>query len=165
MEFSIETRVYLEDSDAQGIVYYVNYLKFMERARTELLRHLGFDFQKLQSQQGHFVVHSVDARYLKPAYVDDNIVITAAVVKTAKTYVVFDQKVCRRAGVDGTVPKTRGGLSSDMHPSNEDSDQQVCGDVLCKGQIKIACVNSDTGRPMVIPAEIAKAFVQRFEMI
>ena len=71
MEFSIQTRVYLEDSDAQGIVYYVNYLKFMERARTELLRELGFDFQQLQEQQGHFVVHSLDVRYLKPARVDE----------------------------------------------------------------------------------------------
>ncbi len=145
MEFSIQTRVYLEDSDAQGIVYYVNYLKFMERARTELLRELGFDFQLLREQQGHFVVHSLDVRYLKPARVDDNVKITASVLKTARTYVVFSQKVCRAITLSEEV-------------SVEQND-----DVLCSGTVKVACVNSDTGRPMAIPETVAKAFLRQCE--
>ena len=144
MEFSIQTRVYLEDSDAQGIVYYVNYLKFMERARTELLRELGFDFQQLQKQQGHFVVHSLDVRYLKPARVDDNLQITASILKTARTYVVFSQKVCRFA-------------------SGEEKNLEKGDDLLCSGTVKVACVSSDTGRPMVIPELVAKAFLTQCE--
>ena len=143
MEFSIQTRVYLEDSDAQGIVYYVNYLKFMERARTELLRELGFDFQQLKEQQGHFVVHSLDVRYLKPARVDDNLKITASVLKTARTYVVFSQKVYR------VVAK------------NEGKSVEAGDDLLCSGTMKVACVNSDTGRPIAIPELIAKAFLRQ----
>jgi len=141
MEFSVSARVYLEDSDAQGIVYYVNYLKFMERARTELLRDIGFDFQLLRQQQGHFVVHSVDVRYLKPAYVDDELQITATVTKTAKTYVVFSQEVRR------------------VSPSNV-AEQS---DLLCAGQVKVACVSSETGRPISIPTPIAREFLARTE--
>jgi len=143
MEFSIQTRVYLEDSDAQGIVYYVNYLKFMERARTELLRELGFDFQPLQEQKGHFVVHSLDVRYLKPARVDDNLQITASILKTARTYVVFSQKVCR------------------IVASNEEKGIEKGELLLCSGTVKVACVSSDTGRPMVIPEDVAKAFLRQ----
>lgn len=140
MEFSIQTRVYLEDSDAQGIVYYVNYLKFMERARTELLRELGFDFQQLQEQQGHFVVHSLDVRYLKPARVDDNLKITASTLKTARTYVVFSQKVYR------------------VDTPGEEKDTEKGEELLCSGTVKVACVHSGTGRPMAIPELVANAF-------
>ena len=145
MEFSIQTRVYLEDSDAQGIVYYVNYLKFMERARTELLRELGFDFQQLREQLGHFVVHSLDVRYLKPARVDDNLKITATILKTARTYVVFSQSVCRTIA------------------SSEAGSIEQEGDVLCSGTVKVACVNAGTGRPMAIPELVAKAFLRQRE--
>lgn len=133
MEFSINTRVYLEDTDAQGIVYYVNYLKFMERARTEMLRSFGFDFQHLLLQSGHFVVHSLDVRYLRSARVDDEIQVSADIVKTARTYVVFSQEV----------------------------KLKMSGEVLCAGQVKVACVNSQTGRPMSIPEAIAAAFQKR----
>ncbi|PCJ47454.1 MAG: 4-hydroxybenzoyl-CoA thioesterase [Moraxellaceae bacterium] len=139
MEFSIKSRVYLEDSDAQGIVYYVNYLKFMERARTDFLRDLGFDFQSLQSQKGHFVVHSLDVRYLKPAKVDDEILITATITKTARTYVVFLQEI--------RLIKP---------PGEEPNDPNA--DVLCRSQVKVACVSSGSGKPMVIPPQIADAF-------
>ncbi|OUS06046.1 hypothetical protein A9Q81_04770 [Gammaproteobacteria bacterium 42_54_T18] len=140
MEFFIQTRVYLEDSDAQGIVYYVNYLKFMERARTEFLRELGFDFQQLQEQQGHFVVHSLDVRYLKPARVDDNLKITVSTLKAARTYVVFSQKVYRDVALS--------------EEKNSGKDEEL----LCIGTVKVACVNSDTGRPMAMPTLVANAF-------
>ena len=65
--FELKARVYFEDTDAGGIVYYVNYLKFMERARTELVRTLGFDQSALQRENVIFVVHSVTARYHAPA--------------------------------------------------------------------------------------------------
>ena len=69
--FTFPCRVYYEDTDAGGIVYYVNYLKFMERARTERLRHLGFSQAQMATENLLFVVHSSQARYHTPARLDD----------------------------------------------------------------------------------------------
>jgi len=124
MEFSIKTRVYLEDTDAQGIVYYVNYLKFMERARTEFMRLYGYDFQRLAEQDGHFVVHGMSVQYLKPARMDDDLRVTVTIRKLARTYIVFAQEVMR------------------------------ADDVLCKADIKVACIGAANSRPMAIPANI-----------
>lgn len=73
LEIHHPVRVYIEDTDAGGIVYYVNYLKFMERARTELLRSWGYGKAALFDEQLMFVVHSVNARYHKPARLDDEL--------------------------------------------------------------------------------------------
>jgi len=82
-EFFITVRVYLEDTDAGGIVYYVNYLKFMERARTELLRTMGSEFGELFKNRLQFVVHSLEAQYCKSARADDELRVTAGVEKIA----------------------------------------------------------------------------------
>ena len=82
MEFSWPVRVYIEDTDAGGIVYYVNYLKFMERARTEFLRHLGFD-------------HSANTRYLQPAVLDDELQVTVSMSAIKRSSVTFSQRVIR----------------------------------------------------------------------
>lgn len=129
-EFSIPVRVYLEDTDAGGIVYYVNYLKFMERARTELLRKLGFEFGQLGADSLQFVVHSVNANYRKPARMDDALTITADVAQLARTYVVFHQQVRR--------------------------DDEV----LCDAQIKVACVDTLNLKPAVLPAPVKDQFSQ-----
>ena len=78
--FAHVCRVYFEDTDAGGIVYYVNYLKFMERARTERLRTLGFAQSQLAEEGLLFVVHSVNARYLAPAKLDDWLLVSAEVI-------------------------------------------------------------------------------------
>ena len=75
--FAHRCRVYYEDTDAGGVVYYVNYLKFMERARTERLRHLGFSQAQLAEDNLLFVVHSSEARYHAPARLDDELRVTA----------------------------------------------------------------------------------------
>ena len=129
-EFSIGIRVYLEDTDAGGIVYYVNFLKFMERARTELLRSLGFEFAELSADNLQFVVHSVDASYRKPARMDDELQITAVVEQLARTYVVFHQQVRRGA------------------------------EVLCDARIKVACVDTAHLKPAVLPAPVKLQFSQ-----
>ena len=72
--FALKCRVYYEDTDAGGIVYYVNYLKFMERARTECLRSLGFAQSQLAGENLLFVVHSAEARYHAPARLDDELI-------------------------------------------------------------------------------------------
>lgn len=127
-EFSLPIRVYLEDTDAGGIVYYVNYLKFMERARTELLRSLGFEFAQLGNDGLQFVVHSVNANYRKPARMDDELTVTASVQQLARTYVVFQQQVLRG------------------------------GDLLCEAQVKVACVDTIHLKPAVMPLPVKSQF-------
>ncbi len=119
-------RVYIEDTDAGGIVYYVNYLKYMERSRTELLRSMGYGKTAVLDDDLLLVVRHADIDYLASARLDDEIIATTEVQKVAKTYVVFYQEVRR-------------------------SEQ-----LLCKGIVKIACVQTvnDKMRPVRIPEPI-----------
>lgn len=117
-------RVYIEDTDAGGIVYYVNYLKFMERARTEFLRELGYGKAALFADDKMFVVHSLNANYHQSAKLDDELVATAAIKKRSRIAVVFKQKILRGA------------------------------DLLCDGDVKVACVSRQTGRPVAMPDEL-----------
>ncbi|MDA9014350.1 tol-pal system-associated acyl-CoA thioesterase [Porticoccaceae bacterium] len=90
--FSHQVRVYVEDTDAGGIVFYANYLKYMERARTEFLRSLGYDkpalFDGLQ-----FVVRSVELLYHKPAVLDDMLDISARLIKLSKASFEMQQNI------------------------------------------------------------------------
>ena len=92
--FYHKVKVYYEDTDAGGIVYYANYLKYIERARTELIRTFGFDkpalFGSLQ-----FVVHSVSVKYLQSAVLDDEIIATAEIIRVTKTSFAVAQTVLR----------------------------------------------------------------------
>ena len=94
-DFSLPVRVYYEDTDAGGVVYYVNYLKFMERARTERLRTLGFNQQELAQLNTLFVVHSAQARYHAPARLDDELQVTANVSQLKRSRLEFTQQVSR----------------------------------------------------------------------
>ncbi len=126
-EFSLALRVYIEDTDAGGIVYYVNYLKFMERSRTELLRTLGYDKPAILDDQLLLVVHSANVVYKRAAKLDDELHVTAKVVKLARSYVVFQQCVFR-------------------------GDQ-----LLCEGEIKVACVSQLEMKPQAMPKQLFKA--------
>lgn len=89
-------RVYYEDTDAAGIVYYANYLKFAERARTEWLRALGVDQSKLLAETGvGFVVRKVEADYLAPARLDDLLTVTSTVSDMRKVGLSMDQAIMR----------------------------------------------------------------------
>jgi len=118
----MNVRVYIEDTDAGGIVYYVNYLKYMERCRTEFLRNLGYDKPAILDENLLLVVHSAAVQYRRPARLDDSLEITAEVVKLARSYVEFKQQVLR---------------------GNE---------LLCDGLIRIACVNGSSMKPCAIPS-------------
>ncbi len=125
-EFFLKVRVYYEDTDAGGIVYYVNYLKFMERARTEFLRTLGVSQQQMAADEGVlFVVHSLDAQYLAPARLDDELTVSARVVQQKRASFDFEQEV-RRAG-----------------------------QVLCRARVRIACVRGARMRPCPVPESIS----------
>ncbi len=121
-------RVYYEDTDAAGIVYYANYLKFAERARTEMLRARGFDHRQLDAEDGvAFAVRACSADYLLPARLDD-----ALEVRTRVTH------------VGGAT------LEADQDITREDA-------VLTRLKVRLACINR-AGRPVRIPAAILAAF-------
>lgn len=97
MQYSISIRVYYEDTDLAGIVYYANYLKFIERGRTEMLRDLGVDQMALQAETGVvFAVRRVEADYLKPAKMDDLLTITTQPILVSGAKIVLDQQVLRQ---------------------------------------------------------------------
>ena len=123
-EFSLPIRVYIEDTDAGGIVYYVNYLKFMERARTEYMRARGFGKTVIFSQELMFVVQDVGVRYLQPARLDDELQATARVIRVGGASMMLEQTV-RRGDT-----------------------------VLAEGEVRIACVDKNTLKPKRMPAEI-----------
>ena len=85
----------MEDTDAGGIVYYANYLKYIERARTELIRSLGYDKPALFGDL-QFVVHSVEIKYRQPAVLDDEVVATAKLIRVSRTSFTIAQKVLRK---------------------------------------------------------------------
>jgi acyl-CoA thioester hydrolase len=121
-------RVYYEDTDAGGVVYYANYLKFMERARTEWLRKCGFEQDQLVKKDGIiFAVRHVDVGYHLPARFNDALEVSASIVQKGRASITFHQEVVR---------------SMDSR-------------VLCQGEIKIACVNIETMRPTPIPNHIS----------
>ena len=123
-EFSLPIRVYIEDTDAGGIVYYVNYLKYLERARTELMRTFGLERAAVSDAGWNFVVSDVSLSYKEPARLDDQLQATAVISAVGGATINFHQTVRR----DDTV--------------------------LVAGDIQIACVDRGTGRPTRLDAAL-----------
>ncbi len=119
-------RVYYEDTDGGGVVYYANYLRFLERARTEWLRALGFEQSELARRDGVlFVVRSAAVEYLKPSLFDDRLHISVEVVKVGAGQIEFSQRVRR--------------------------DREV----LVTASIRVACVDAGSFRPVRMPKALA----------
>lgn len=97
MSHALELRVYYEDTDLAGIVYYANYLKFIERGRSEWLRGLGIDQRALKASGRVFAVRRLEADYLRPAHYDDLLVVETALAVAGGARVALDQQV-RREG-------------------------------------------------------------------
>jgi acyl-CoA thioester hydrolase len=118
-------RVYYEDTDAGGVVYYANYLKFMERARTEWLRAKGFELPALANDHGIlFVVRAVEIEYLKPARFNDALVVTLELADQGRSQFAFRQRVLR-------------------------------GDeALTDARVRAVCVDTQTLRPTRIPPPV-----------
>lgn len=124
-EFIWQVRVYYEDSDAGGVVYYANYLAFMERARSEWLRTLGFDNHTLKSQRNVlFAVRRASLEYLRPALLDDILDVSLKLLKRGRASLQFEQQVRRGEKL------------------------------LCQGEILLACVDATTFKATAIPADI-----------
>ena len=124
LEFLLPIRVYIEDTDAGGIVYYVNYLKYLERARTELMRTFGLERAAVSDAGWNFVVLDVSLSYKEPARLDDQLHATAMISAVGGATVKFHQTVRR-----------------------DDA-------VLVAGDIQIACIDRETGRPTRLDADL-----------
>ena len=98
--FTLPVRVYYEDTDAAGVVYYANYLKFCERARTDWLREIGFGQKALAAEQDIvFVVRTVQAEYLQAAVLDDQLEVITTIERLGRASLVFAQKIVRDSRV------------------------------------------------------------------
>lgn len=130
VEFQWQVRVYYEDTDSGGVVYYANYLRFMERARTEWLRRLGFEQDELIRDDGIlFAVRSVNLEYQRPARFNDLLAVTVRVIERRRASLVFEQVVSR--------------VEDDRGP-------------LCTARIRIACLDAASLSPKPVPDKILK---------
>ena len=126
-EFIWPVRVYYEDTDHGGVVYYANYLKFMERARTEWLRVMGYEQARLvESERLVFAVRRVQLDYLRPARFDDRLQVSVRVLRCGRASIEFFQAVVPDRGADP----------------------------LCQGQVKIACLDVTTFKPRTLPLQM-----------
>lgn len=123
--FEFDIRVYYEDTDAGGIVYYANYLKFFERARTEWLRRLGVNQSELAAQEQRlFVVHKVEIQYRKSAILDDLLTLHSTITHIGRASLTFEQLAYRE------------------------------GNLLCTSTIDVCCVDATTRRPTPMSTEL-----------
>jgi acyl-CoA thioester hydrolase len=125
---TLPIRVYYEDTDAQGIVYHANYLKFTERARTEMLRAAGFDHAAFAETQGaFFVMRKAEIDYLAPARLDDALMVETTVVHIGNASVTLQQNILKN------------------------------GQIVVESRVVLVCINTD-GKPVRVPLEARDAF-------
>ena len=135
--FQFPIRIYWEDTDAGGIVFYANYMKFFERARTEWLRALGIEQQALKTEVGGmFVVSETSLKYHRPAQLDDLLSVTAELAEAGRASLTLRQQAWRTISGEQTDPAPQ---------------------LLAEGTIRIGWVDSSTLKPGRIPATILKA--------
>ena len=128
--FRLSLRVYYEDTDAGGVVYHARYLHFMERARTEWLRALGFEQDRLRAEQGVlFAVRRMDIGFLYPARFNDLLLVDCTLTERGRASLGFTQQVLRAA------------------------DDKLC----CRAAVNIACLDAAALRPARIPEDIMTA--------
>lgn len=128
--FRLPIRVYIEDTDAGGIVYYVNYLKFMERARTEWLRTFGYQHYALAEEDYLFVVREVQVDYRAPARIDDQLDVAVVLEKLGRASFHFVQQVWRGP------------------------------ELLCQAHVRVGCIRGDTFKPSSMPDDLYQKIKQ-----
>lgn len=126
--FDFECRVYFEDTDAGGVVYNANYLKFYERARTEFLRALGFEQDELLSKNIVFVVRNITVDFIQAARFNEILLVQTRIEQLKKASLIFKQEIFTRR-----------------------SDQTLA---INAALVKVVCVSADHFKPTAIPAEI-----------
>ena len=158
--FSWPVRVYWEDTDAGGIVFYANYLKFFERARTEWLRSLGISQQALrESTGGMFVVGQASVRYHRAARLDDELLVTARVQETGRASLIIAQQAFLRASTIGPGLSAAGPPQGARAPSGGSAAASAAsvGAILCDGTIRIGWVEAASLTPARIPPTLLEA--------
>jgi acyl-CoA thioester hydrolase len=132
MTFILPIRVYYEDTDAGGVMYHSNYLNFFERARTEMLRDLGFEQNELREKNGViFAVRSMQIEYLRPAKFNDLVQVSATISQTKKASLTFEQIIKRK------------------------------DEILCTASCRIACLTADNLQPTAIPDFLLQQFLTK----
>jgi acyl-CoA thioester hydrolase len=127
--FHWNIRVYFEDTDVGGVVYYANYLRYLERARSEWLRAMGFDQSRMMQDTGlGFAVRSVAAEYLKPARLDDELQVSCSIKMLGRAQIVFEQRIDRGA------------------------------ETLLTATIRLACMDLARGKAVAVPQDIYDQF-------
>jgi len=135
-EFIFPCRVYWEDTDGGGVVYYANYLKFMERARTEWLRAMNIEQTTLREQYGVLlVVARVEANYKRSARLDDLLQVSCRVIEQGRASLTFEQNIYR-------------------------SVDNVKGEWLLEGITRVGCIDASTFKPKAIPDVVVQALAQ-----
>ena len=133
MKHSINIRVYYEDTDAGGIVYHANPLKFAERGRTEFLRHVGYENRTLEMELGViFVVRRIEIDYLTPSFLDDSLVLESTIKELKNTSFIMHQRLVR------------------PHPGR----QEIIADL----NVVLVCVDTKTYKPTRLPENVKGAF-------
>lgn len=128
--FAWPIRVYYEDTDLQGVVYFANYFRYMERARTEWLRSLGVEQDRLMNEERrYFVVVDTQAEFVRPAHFNDKLVATARLLELRRATFSIEQNIYRNS---------------------------LDGELLCKGRATAAYINADSHKPLRVPASIFK---------
>ena len=131
--FVLPVRVYIEDTDAGGVVFHANYLNYMERARTEWLRSHGISLRGGMEKNMSYVVQRMELYYRAPAKLDDMLEIRAVPLAFGRVWMKFREQVVRQ------------------------SDQKL----LCEATVTVACVTLDTGRPQRLPANMSRLLEQQ----
>jgi acyl-CoA thioester hydrolase len=127
--FSVPVRVYYQDTDSGGVVFHANYLSFFERARTEWLRHLGFDIGVMAREGVLFVVREIRVSYSKPAVLDDALTVTVGVEHLGRAQFTLEQRALR------------------------------AGELLARGSLNLGCVSAGDFRPLRIPDTLRAALI------
>ena len=122
----IRIRVYLEDTDAGGIVYHATHLRFMERGRTDFIRHLGLNRHNLTTANILFVVRKMVINYRLPAYLDDELEVYTRLTRKGKCFVYFIQEIVRIRN----------------------------NDLISQADVEVVCVDAERKKPRLLPKQI-----------
>ena len=131
MSDTIELRIYYEDTDAQGVVFYANYLKYFERARTEFLRKCGYLHNELLAKNIIFIVNKLDIHYKKPILLDQLIKIESSLSELKKASFSFNQRVV------------------------------INSEIMCEANVLCGCVDLETKKPTALPEDLRKSMMDK----
>lgn len=144
--FRWPVRVYYEDTDSGGVVYHSNYLKFLERARTEWLRGKGLEQDRLKQQQGLiFAVRSASIEFIQPARFNEQLEVVTEISEKSRISITFNQTILKQ-----TV---------DMSQANDAQDVSANSTILCTGLIKVVSLDANTMKPKRMAASLLEEIV------